>query len=216
MPSCDGGAGRGLEYEVCHEQHHLLRAVLSAVPAGIVSVLSAGYSTSGQVAPQARRRVHARRLVFNIGGDMSERPMILVLCTGNSARSQMAEAFLRKYHGEKYDAASAGTEPKPQVHPLAVVVMKEIGIDISRQRPKDLKEFLGKAPVRHVLIVCENANQSCPRTWPGTFSRTFMPFEDPAAAIGSDAEKLAVFRRVRDEISQAMKTWVPNLKEGSR
>ena len=147
---------------------------------------------------------------------MSDRPMILVLCTGNSARSQMAEGFLRKYQGEKFAAASAGTEPKPQVHPLAVAVMKEIGIDISQQRPRDIKEFLGKAPVRHVLIVCDNANQSCPRVWPGTFSRTFMPFDDPAAASGSEAEKLAVFRRVRDEIEQAMKKWVPDPKQGNK
>ena len=146
---------------------------------------------------------------------MSEKPMILVLCTGNSARSQMAEGFLRKYKGDEFAAASAGTEPKAQVHPLAVVVMKEIGIDISQQRPKDLKDFLGKAPVRHVLIVCDNANQSCPRTWPGTFSRTFMPFDDPAAAAGSDTEKLAVFRRVRDEISAAMQKWTPEVKRGT-
>ena len=147
---------------------------------------------------------------------MSEKPMILVLCTGNSARSQMAEGFLRKYQGEKFTSASAGTEPKPQVHPLAVAVMREVGIDISQQRPKDIKEFLGKAPVRHVLIVCDNANQSCPRTWPGTFSRTFMPFDDPAAAGGSEAEKLAVFRRVRDEIERAMKGWVPDAKQGNK
>jgi arsenate reductase len=132
---------------------------------------------------------------------MPDKPMILVLCTGNSARSQMAEALLRKYRAEQFTAASAGTEPKPHVHPLAVRVMDEIGIDISNQRPKDIKQFLGKAPVRHVLIVCDNANQSCPRVWPGAFSRTFMPFDDPAAAQGSEAEKLAVFRRVRDEIA---------------
>src|SRR4051812_14791404 len=110
------------------------------------------------------------------------KPLILVLCTGNSARSQMAEAFLRKHKGEQFDVASAGTDPKPIVHPLAVRVMKEVGIDIGQQHPKDAAEFLGKASVRHVLIVCDNANQSCPRVWPGAFSRTFMPFDDPAAA----------------------------------
>src|SRR5688500_154822 len=98
---------------------------------------------------------------------MSEKPMILILCTGNSARSQMAEAFLRKYKGDRFTAASAGTEPKPHVHPLAVRAMNEAGIDIRAQRPRDVKEFLGKASVRHVLIVCDNANQSCPRIWPG-------------------------------------------------
>ena len=140
---------------------------------------------------------------------MSDKPMILVLCTGNSARSQMAEALLRKYKGDRFAVASAGTEPKPRVHPLAVRAMSEVGIDIGAQRPKDVSEFLGKAAVRHLLIVCDNANQSCPRTWPGTFSRTFMPFDDPAAASGSEAEQLAVFRRVRDEIDAAVQRWNP-------
>ena len=140
---------------------------------------------------------------------MRDKPLILVLCTGNSARSQIAEAFLRKYHGDRFAVASAGTQPKPQVHPLAVRVMNEIGIDISDQRPKDVNEFLGTRPVRHVLIVCDKANQSCPRIRPGTFSRTFMPFDDPAAATGSDADRLNTFRRVRDEISAAMGNWAP-------
>ena len=140
---------------------------------------------------------------------MTAKPLILVLCTGNSARSQMAEAFLRKHKGDRFTAASAGTSPKPEVHPLAVRAMKEVRIDISAQRPRDIGEFLGKRPVRHVVIVCDNANQSCPRVWPGTFSRTFMPFDDPAAATGTEAERLAVFRRVRDEIDAAMRKWVP-------
>jgi arsenate reductase len=140
---------------------------------------------------------------------MSEKPMILVLCTGNSARSQMAEAFLKKYKADSFSVASAGTQPKSEVHPLAVQVMNEIGIDISDQRPKDIREFLGKAPVHHVIIVCDNANQSCPRVWPGAFSRTFIPFDDPAAAAGSESERLEVFRRVRDEIGEAMRKWIP-------
>jgi arsenate reductase len=140
---------------------------------------------------------------------MSEKTMVLVLCTGNSARSQMAEAFLRQYKADGFSAASAGTQPKSEVHPLAVRVMNEIGIDISGQRPKDVRDFLGKATVRHVLIVCDNANQSCPRVWPGAFSRTFMPFDDPAAATGNESERLEVFRRIRDEISEAMRKWIP-------
>lgn len=140
---------------------------------------------------------------------MADKPMILVLCTGNSARSQMAEGFLRTRNSDHFTAASAGTEPKSEVHPMAVRVMKEIGIDISGQRPKDLKEFLGKAAVRHVLIVCDNAQQSCPRVWPGAFTRDFMPFDDPAAATGSEAERLEVFRRVRDEIDAALRAWLP-------
>jgi arsenate reductase len=144
-----------------------------------------------------------------IGANMTDKALILVLCTGNSARSQMAEAFLRKYKSNRFTAASAGTKPKSEVHPLAVSVMNEIGIDISDQRPKDIKAFLGKAPVRHVLIVCDNANLACPRIWPGTYSRTFMPFDDPAGATGSEADKLRVFRRVRDEIAEAMQKWIP-------
>jgi arsenate reductase len=140
---------------------------------------------------------------------IAERPIVLVLCTGNSCRSQMAEGFMRHYHGDKYDARSAGTNPKDRVHPLAVKVMSEIGIDISAQRPRGVEEFLGKAPVRHVLIVCDHANESCPRIWPGAFSRTFMPFDDPAEASGTDQQKLKVFRRVRDEIGAAMRDWRP-------
>lgn len=145
---------------------------------------------------------------------MPDKPLVLVLCTGNSARSQIAEAFLRKYHGDRFSVASAGTQPKGEVHPLAIQVMNEAGIDISGQRPKDLSEFIDRVPVHHVLIVCDNANQSCPRTWKGKFSRTFMPFDDPAAATGSDGDKLQFFRRVRDEIEQAMKNWSPtSIKE---
>jgi arsenate reductase len=121
----------------------------------------------------------------------------------------MAEAFLRKYQDDRFEVASAGTEPKSEVHPFAIRVMNEIGIDISHQRPKNLSEFLGKAAVRHLLIVCDKANGSCPRIWPGTFSRSYIPFDDPAQAEGTMEEQLDVFRRIRDEISDAMKTWKP-------
>ncbi len=146
---------------------------------------------------------------------MADKPLIMVLCTGNSARSQIAEAFLRKYKGDQFTVASAGTQPKSEVHPLTVRVMNEIGIDISEQRPKDIKEFLDKAAVRHILIVCDNANQSCPRIWPGSFSRTFMPFDDPAAVTGSEMKQLEEFRRVRDEISDAMQKWIPEATRGT-
>lgn len=137
------------------------------------------------------------------------KPVVLILCTGNSCRSQMAEAFLRKHQGDKFEVASAGTDPKPEVHPLAVRAMNEIGIDIGHQRPKHLDGFLGKSAVRHVVIVCDNANSSCPRIWPGAFSRNYVPFDDPAHASGTVEEQLKVFRRVRDEIDQAMRTWKP-------
>lgn len=136
---------------------------------------------------------------------------VLILCTGNSARSQMAEGFLRRYHGDLYEVHSAGTEPKAEIHPLAVKVMAEVGIDISQQRPKDLAQYLGRLPVAHLLIVCDRANQTCPRIWPGAFSRTYLPFDDPAQFVGSEAETIGEFRRVRDEIGEAMKTWVPKI-----
>jgi arsenate reductase len=123
----------------------------------------------------------------------------------------MAQGFLQKYQGESYEVHSAGMDPKPEVHPLAVKVMAEAGIDISRNTPKWSKDYLGRLPVKHLLIVCDKANQSCPRIWPGTFSRSYMPFDDPAEAERSDEEKLSVFRRVRDEIGAAMKTWKPQL-----
>src|SRR5689334_6566866 len=108
---------------------------------------------------------------------MSAKPIVLILCTGNSCRSQMAEALLRKYQGNRYDVHSAGTDPKDQVHPLAIRVMDEIGIDISRHFPKDTSDFLGKLAVKHLLIVCDRANQSCPRAWPGVFTRSYLPFD---------------------------------------
>jgi len=144
------------------------------------------------------------------------RPMVLILCTGNSCRSQMAEALLRKYHGDKYDVHSAGMEPKEEVHPMAVKVMAEIGIDISRQRPKSSRIYLGYQPVKHILIVCDKANGTCPRIWPGAFSRTYMPVDDPADAQGTGEEKLAVFRRVRDELDGAMKGWEPKVEGRAR
>lgn len=140
---------------------------------------------------------------------MTDKPLILVLCTGNSARSQMAEAFIRKYKSDSFMVASAGTQPGAEVNPFAIQAMAEVGIDISSHRPKDIREFLGKAVVRHVLIVCDHANQSCPRIWPGTFSRTFIPFDDPAAFVGTDDEKLAEFRRVRNQIDKAIRSWIP-------
>ena len=136
----------------------------------------------------------------------ADKPRVLFLCTGNSCRSQMAEGFLRKYAGGRFEVHSAGTLPKDEVHPLAVRVMQEAGIDISRQRPKGIDKYLGREAVRHLLIVCDNANKSCPRVWPGTFTRTYMPFDDPAEAEGDEEERLAAFRRVRDEIEAFVRT----------
>ncbi|MBZ5616329.1 MAG: arsenate reductase ArsC [Acidobacteriia bacterium] len=123
---------------------------------------------------------------------------VLFLCTGNSARSQMAEGYLRHAAGDQFEALSAGIEPKG-LNPLAVEAMQEIGIDISHQRPKDVVSLLGQH-IPYVVTVCDNAREHCP-IFPRTYKFLHWSFEDPAAAQGSHEEKMAVFRRVRDEIA---------------
>ena len=115
---------------------------------------------------------------------MDTKPNVLFLCTGNSCRSQMAEGFLREYGSDKFNAYSAGTEPAERVHPLAVQVMAEKGIDISNQEPKNVGQYLGRLAVRHLIIVCSGANEKCPRIFPGMMNRHFWPFDDPAAFVG--------------------------------
>ena len=144
---------------------------------------------------------------------MSNRPNILVLCTGNSCRSQIAEGYLRHYAGDRYGVHSAGTEPKDEIHPLAVRVMSEDGIDISQQQPKHLKQFVGSMSVRYLAIVCGGANENCPSIWPGMQERLYWPFDDPAAFVGTEAATLAEFRRVRDEIKHHILNWLENGKE---
>ncbi len=146
---------------------------------------------------------------------MTTNPAILVLCTGNSCRSQIAEGFLRTYKNDRFEIHSAGTEPKHRVHPLAIRVMQEIGIDISNQRPKHMSQFLSHQFIHHLLIVCDNANKTCPRIWPGSFSRTYMPFDDPTTFVGDEAQKLAEFRRVRDLIGKAMRDWAPQSEKAN-
>lgn len=124
-------------------------------------------------------------------------PKVLFLCTGNSARSQMAEGYLRHVAHERFEAMSAGIEPKG-LNPLAVEAMAEIGIDISRQSSKDVVTLLGQH-IPYVITVCDNARERCP-IFPRTYKFLHWSFEDPAAATGTREEKLAVFRRVRDEI----------------
>jgi arsenate reductase len=126
-------------------------------------------------------------------------PKVLFLCTGNSARSQMAEGYLRHVAGDRFEALSAGVEPKG-LNPLAVEAMQEIGIDISQQKSKDVQSLLGQA-IPYVVTVCDNAMRRCP-IFPHTFKQLHWSLEDPAEATGSHGEKLAVFRRVRDEIRQ--------------
>jgi arsenate reductase len=133
---------------------------------------------------------------------------VLFLCTGNSCRSQMAEGFLRHYGGARFNALSAGTSPAKSVHPLAIEVMTEKGIDISKQRPRSVTEYLGKISAHHLIIVCAGANESCPRIFPGMLNRHFWPFDDPARFDGSPEAILDKFRTVRDEIESHITDWI--------
>jgi arsenate reductase len=112
----------------------------------------------------------------------------------------MTQAFLGRYLGDGVAVYSAGTEPADAVHPLTVEVMKEAGFDLSERVPVDYREYLGKLEVHTLVIVCDAAAKSCPSVWPGVFERHQWPFEDPAVFEGTDAEKLAKFRQVRDAI----------------
>jgi arsenate reductase len=132
---------------------------------------------------------------------------VLFLCTGNSARSQMAEAFLRKYGEDGFEAHSAGLEPKG-VNPLTIQVMKEAGIDISNQTSKGIDTYLGKTHFQTLVTVCDDADKNCPSVWPGVNTRMHWSFEDPARFEGTEAEKLVKFREVRDRIEQRIKDWV--------
>ena len=135
---------------------------------------------------------------------MSDKKRVLILCTGNSARSQMAEGLLRHLAGDRFDTESAGTVAS-FVRPKAIAVMAEIDIDISGHRSKCLAEFLA-SPFDFVITVCDNANESCP-VFPGRAKRIHWSFDDPADANGTDDEILAAFRRVRDEIVDKVRTF---------
>lgn len=135
------------------------------------------------------------------------RERVLVLCTGNSARSQMAEGLLRHHAGDRYEIESAGVDPG-RVRPEAIAVMREIGIDISGHRSKHVDEFAGQ-PFDYVLTVCDHANESCP-VLPGQGRRLHRSFEDPAALHGDEQQRLTAFRRVRDEIGEYLRTFPPS------
>lgn len=136
---------------------------------------------------------------------MNVSPGVLILCTGNSARSQMAEGLLRHHGGTRYRVFSAGTHPSV-VNPLAIEAMREIGIDIRSHSSKSVDEFAGKE-FDYIITVCDNANENCP-VFPGHATRIHWSFDDPAASDGTQEEKLAVFRRVRDEIAIRLTAFV--------
>ena len=128
---------------------------------------------------------------------MTDKKRVLIVCTGNSARSQMAEGLLRYEAGDRFEVASAGTKPS-HVRPEAIAVMKEIGIDISHHRSKSVDDFIGQ-PLDFVVTVCNSANETCP-VFPGNVKRLHWSFDDPAAVEGSEEERKAAFQRIRDQI----------------
>lgn len=142
------------------------------------------------------------------------KPTVLILCTGNSCRSHLAEGILRSAAGDLLNVASAGSKPAGYVHPLAIQVMTEIGIDISGHHSKHMNDFLGQ-PVETVITVCGNADQACP-LFPGQVNRHHWGFDDPAHATGTDEEKLVVFRRVRDEILRLFTAYAEGRRDQSK
>lgn len=141
-------------------------------------------------------------------------PTILILCTGNSCRSHLAEGILRAALGADYHVASAGSKPAGYVHPLAVKAMAEIGLDISAHTSKHMDEFLSQN-VETVITVCGNADQACPM-FPGQLNRHHWGFDDPAHATGSEEEQLQVFRRVRDEIRRVFEAYAAGRKDEAK
>lgn len=140
------------------------------------------------------------------------KPAVLILCTGNSCRSHLAEAILRAAAGDLVEVHSAGSRPAGYVHPLAVRVLAEIGLDASGHRSKHLDEFRDR-PIHTVITVCGRADQVCP-VFPGQMQRYHWGFDDPAEARGNEEEVLAVFRRVRDEIRRVFGAYAAGLRDG--
>ena len=138
-------------------------------------------------------------------------PLVLILCTGNSCRSHMAEGILRHAAGDLFEVASAGSKPAGYVHPKAIAVLAELGIDISRHTSKHMNEFLTRN-VHTVITVCGNADQACP-LFPGQVNRHHWGFVDPAHATGTEEEVLAVFRTVRDQIRLVFEAYAAGYRE---
>lgn len=143
---------------------------------------------------------------------MHSKPTVLILCTGNSCRSHMAEGILRAAAGDLVEVQSAGSKPAGYVHPKAIAALAEIGIDISGHHSKHMNEFL-EQKVHTVITVCGNADQACP-IYPGQLHRHHWGFDDPAHATGTEEEIMADFRRVRDEIRRVFGAYAAGLREG--
>jgi len=142
------------------------------------------------------------------------KPSVLILCTGNSCRSHLAEGILRDVAGDLFEVNSAGSNPAGYVHPKAIEVMKEIGIDISRHTSKHMNDFLNQK-IDTVITVCGNADQACPM-FPGQVNRYHWGFDDPAHAKGTEEEIMAVFRRVRDQVELVFEAYAAGYREGQK
>jgi arsenate reductase len=138
------------------------------------------------------------------------KPKVLFLCTGNTARSQMAEAFLRHHAADHFDAFSAGLEPG-EIHPLTRHVMEEAGLDLAGQYSKDVTEYLGKMHFAYLITVCDRAEERCPTVFPGVGRRLHWSIPDPAAAEGTEEEKLDAFRAAREEVAWRIGAWLTDL-----
>lgn len=139
---------------------------------------------------------------------------VLFLCTANSARSQMAEAFLRHHAGDRFEAHSAGLEPKA-INAYTRLVLEEKGLDLSAHYSKGVRTYLGKMLFAYLVTVCADAEEKCPTTFLGVSKRLHWAFDDPAAFEGTHEEKLAEFRRVRDEIDVKIQAWVGELEQAT-
>jgi arsenate reductase (thioredoxin) len=144
---------------------------------------------------------------------MRRKQKVLFLCSQNSARSQMAEGFLREFAEDHFEVMSAGVNPGEEIHPYAMRVMEEVGIDISDQYPKGLRTYMGKMGFNYSIIVCARAERDCPKTFPGVGTRLVWDFDDPRGEDVPEEEMLEKFREVRDEIEQKILYWLVNPEE---
>jgi arsenate reductase len=144
---------------------------------------------------------------------MRRKQKVLFLCTQNSARSQMAEGFLREFAEDHFEVMSAGVNPGEEIHPYAMQVMEEVGIDISEQYPKGLRTYMGKMGFNYSIIVCARAEKDCPKTFPGVGTRLVWVFDDPRGEDVPEEERLEKFQKIRDEIEMKIKDWMEHPEE---
>jgi arsenate reductase (thioredoxin) len=145
---------------------------------------------------------------------LNNKPKVLFLCTGNSARSQMAEAYLRHYAGDRYEVFSAGLNPQG-INAHTVRVMEEAGVPLEGQWSKDVKEYLKRVNFGYLITVCHHAEKNCPRTFLGVSKRLHWELEDPAAFAGGEEETIARFRQVRDQIESKVRGWLADPDAGA-